>query len=141
MTDDLVARLREGFKPLPPGTHTISFSGRTILHEAADRIAELEADVEAMRTNTILIRHAAGQEEHALHNIINSIKAERDRLREALEFYADPETYFGVAFMADRPCGDFVEDFEELTGELGHPDGGSWEKPGKRARAALGGGK
>jgi hypothetical protein len=66
---------------------------------------------------------------------------ERDRMREALEFYADPETYFGVAFMADRPCGDFVEDFEELTGELGHPDGGAWEKPGKRARAALDGGK
>jgi cell division septum initiation protein DivIVA len=73
--------------------------------------------------------------------MIASLEAERDRLRGALEFYADPETYFGVAFMADRPCGDFVEDFEKLTGDLGHPDGGAWEKPGKRARAALDGGK
>ncbi len=59
------------------------------------------------------------------------------RLRAALEFYANPETYFGIGFFPDSPSGEFIEDFEELTGGLGHPDGGEWVKPGKRARAAL----
>lgn len=51
------------------------------------------------------------------------------KLREALEFYADPETYFAIGFFPDNPAGDFMDDFEE-TEELGF-------KPGKRARAAL----
>jgi hypothetical protein len=50
------------------------------------------------------------------------------RLIKALEFYADPKTYFAIGFFPDRPCGDFMEDFDET--EFG------W-KPGKRARAAL----
>ena len=57
------------------------------------------------------------------------LKAENERLREALEYYADPCTYIAIAFFGDRPCGDFVSDFSE-TDELG------W-KPGKTARAAL----
>lgn len=56
---------------------------------------------------------------------------------EALAFYADPDTYFAIAFLPDPPCGDFAEDFEELEGEWGHPDGGTWVKPGKRARETL----
>lgn len=47
----------------------------------------------------------------------------------ALQFYADPETYFGIAFLADPPCGDFTEDVSE-TEDLGM-------KPGKRARELL----
>jgi len=50
------------------------------------------------------------------------------RLRAALEFYADPETYFAIGFNADPPNGEFMDDFEEVG--LGY-------KPGKRARAAL----
>lgn len=53
-----------------------------------------------------------------------------ERLREALAFYADPETYVGVAFIADPPCGEIITD-ESDTGE---PWG--W-RLGKRARAAL----
>lgn len=48
---------------------------------------------------------------------------------EALEFYADPETYVAIGFLADRPAGAFMDDFDD-TGELGL-------RPGKRARAAL----
>lgn len=47
---------------------------------------------------------------------------------EALQFYADPATYFAVGFLADPPAGDFVQDFDET--DLG-------EKPGKAARIAL----
>ena len=50
-------------------------------------------------------------------------------LAEALRFYANPETYFGIGIFPDPPCGNFIDDFED-TDELGL-------KPGKRARAAL----
>lgn len=43
-----------------------------------------------------------------------------------LEFYATPETYLAVAFVADPPSGSFMDDFSD-TGYLG-------VKPGKRAR-------
>jgi hypothetical protein len=58
-------------------------------------------------------------------------KAELKKLRKALEFYADPETYFGWAFIPDPPVGDLIEDFSHTGPQLGY-------KPGKRARAALG---
>jgi hypothetical protein len=47
---------------------------------------------------------------------------------DALAFYSDPETYFAVAFILDRPSGPFEKDFDET--ELGL-------KPGKRARKAF----
>ncbi len=59
--------------------------------------------------------------------------AERDRLEEALEFYADPEEYHAIAFAADPPCGGFADDFDE---DHGHPDYDR-HMAGKRARAAL----
>jgi hypothetical protein len=61
------------------------------------------------------------------------LMAEIERLREALEFYADPETYFAIACIGDPPCGDFIRDFSD---DHGHPqlDGMRY---GKRARAAL----
>lgn len=73
----------------------------------------------------------------AAREAVPALLDENDRLREALEFYADPDTYFAIAVFADAPCGDFADDFEELDGDLGHPGGGAWVKPGKRARAAL----
>lgn len=54
-------------------------------------------------------------------------------LEGALRFYADPSTYFAIAFLGDRPCGEFMEDCSPAADEYG------FEKnvPGKRARAAL----
>jgi hypothetical protein len=52
---------------------------------------------------------------------------ENERLREALEFYADPETYFAIAFLPDPPCGPFIHDTDDV--EPG--------KPGAVARRAL----
>jgi hypothetical protein len=51
-----------------------------------------------------------------------------EKLAEALQFYANPETYFAIGFLCDPPNGDFMEDFSDT--QLG-------EKPGKKARIAL----
>lgn len=48
---------------------------------------------------------------------------------DALQFYADRDTYFAWAFFSDPPCGDWGDDFEE------HAYHGN--KPGKRARKAM----
>lgn len=50
-------------------------------------------------------------------------------LIETLGFYADPSTYFGIAFLSDDPAGEFMDDFSDT--KLGH-------KPGSRARQAAG---
>lgn len=64
-----------------------------------------------------------------IDNYIAGLWAEREALREALGFYANPETYFAIGMFPDPPCGAFMEDFSE-TDDLGL-------KPGKLARAAL----
>jgi hypothetical protein len=64
-------------------------------------------------------------------------EAERETLEETLWFYADPGTYFAIAFFPDPPCGEFMDDFEEPNPELEMWDGIPSPKPGKRARAAL----
>ena len=55
------------------------------------------------------------------------------KLAEALYFYADPGNYFAIAFIPDRPCGEFMDDFSS-------DDGFSEYKrtmPGKLARQVL----
>jgi hypothetical protein len=55
-------------------------------------------------------------------------------LAEALAYYADPATYFGIAMIGDPPHGDFFDDFEK------YPFPGDYsiqDKPGRRARQAL----
>lgn len=53
-------------------------------------------------------------------------------LHDALQFYADPENYHAIAFVGDRPCGEFIDDVSRTT----HPDYNR-VMPGKRARQAL----
>ena len=55
-------------------------------------------------------------------------KEKIDKLVNALLFYADPDTYFAIGFLPDPPCGDFMDDFEEIDGIV---------RPGKRARMVL----
>jgi hypothetical protein len=57
-----------------------------------------------------------------------SRESEGERVRAALEFYADPATYFAIGFVPDPPCGGFMDDFSDT--ELGR-------KPGKLARETL----
>jgi hypothetical protein len=52
-----------------------------------------------------------------------------DEAVKVIKFYSDPETYFAVAFLADDPAGDFMEDFSPVEDYHG--------KPGKRAREFL----
>ena len=54
------------------------------------------------------------------------------KLRKALEFYADPKTYFAIGFFPDPPCGEFMRDFSNV----GTKTDEDW-RPGKRARKAL----
>ena len=62
---------------------------------------------------------------------LTQAETERDGLREALKFYADPATYVAIGFFPDPPCGAFMEDF-------GETDTQGWgSRPGERARAAL----
>lgn len=58
----------------------------------------------------------------------DAAEAALTRLRAALEFYADPLTYFAIGFTADTPCGPFAAD-------VGATEYG--RKPGAKARAAL----
>lgn len=53
-------------------------------------------------------------------------------MEEALAFYADPATYHAIAFMADPPCGQFMDDFSN-----DHGDEYDRPMPGHLARQAL----
>ncbi len=61
-------------------------------------------------------------------DVIMKKAAMYDKLLHTVAFYADPDTYFAIGFFPDRPCGEFINDFEET--EEGY-------KPGKRARQTL----
>jgi len=54
-------------------------------------------------------------------------------LREALCFYADPESYFAIGFLPDSPCGEFIEDFSEVEEAYI----GKTVRPGKLAREVI----
>lgn len=90
----------------------------TMLHEQVGRLA---AELEAEEIGTEQLAY--------LRTELATLRADKERLVGALEFYADPHTYFAVAVITDPPCGDFGDDFSD-TEELG-------SKPGKRAREAL----
>lgn len=64
-------------------------------------------------------------------NTIEQQQAEIKELREALFFYADPETYIATALLPDSPCGDIVNDYSDTKEPFG-------VRLGKRARLALG---
>ena len=62
-------------------------------------------------------------------NAIKKIKKkEVHKLLMALNYYADPDTYFAIGVFPDPPCGDFINDYSDT--EIG-------EKPGKLARQVL----
>ena len=58
-----------------------------------------------------------------------SLRKQHAQILNTLDFYADPETYFAIAFIPDPPSGEFMDDFSD-TSYLGR-------KPGKMAREAL----
>ena len=62
---------------------------------------------------------------------------EIEKLKEALAFYADPETYFAIAIIPDPPCGEFMDDFDDEYESEAYPPPYNRPLPGKRARAVL----
>jgi hypothetical protein len=59
---------------------------------------------------------------------------QRETLANALDFYADPDTWFAVAVVGDPPCGEISEDWSTHgSPDYEHGD----ERPGKKAREAL----
>lgn len=62
-----------------------------------------------------------------------ALLAENLELREALKFYASRRTYAAVSFVFDPPCGEFVDDFDEMKDAMGDV----LRKPGRRARVLL----
>ena len=68
------------------------------------------------------------EKEYLLDKKCNELRAQCEEMADVLMFYGDPATYFAIGFLADPPCGDFLEDADDT--ELGR-------KPGKRARAVL----
>ena len=59
-------------------------------------------------------------------------------LVEALAFYADFDTYLAIGFFPDPPCGEFMDDFDEDPNTPPYDDGTRIQRPGRRARKALG---
>jgi len=64
---------------------------------------------------------------------LRALLSEREVMRGALEFYANPETYHACGFMFDPPTGGFDEDFSDDHGHEDYPRA----MPGKAARQAL----
>lgn len=65
------------------------------------------------------------------HN--EKLTAENNALAAALDFYANPESYHGIAFMGDPPCGEFGNDFSADHGHSYYDR----EMPGHKARTVL----
>jgi hypothetical protein len=107
---------------------------------AEERNALLEAMRQGDKTGalgeTVWLASREWAEERHVERMAPAIEAlaeaqQRERvLREALEFYADPDTYYGIGMAGDSPCGAFLDDLDDA-----HDPG--FSKPGKRARAAL----
>jgi len=55
------------------------------------------------------------------------------KLKDALYFYADPDSYFAIGFFPDRPCGEFMDDFDDKHGFTNYDR----PMPGKLARETL----
>ena len=91
---------------------------------------DISADARFFTRETAAVEHFA-----CAHDEADARKDEALRqAKESLEFYGDPETYFGIAMIGDPPHGDFFEDFDaEVQTDIGT----LYNKPGKRARAAI----
>lgn len=69
-----------------------------------------------------------------IHNALDLLRIKE--LEDALAFYANPDSYFAVFIVGDRPCGEFADDFSycDHLAEYGPYDR---PMPGKHARVTL----
>jgi hypothetical protein len=158
---DLEARLREAKREVEIRTATIGLINRDLSHERemagklGNRALAAEAERDAARAEvaatkeklTAMYRSFEGHvyvkneeyaalcdEKRTAHADALAARGEVERLREALAFYADPDSYFAISMFSDPPCGEFAEDYSEAERES---DGCVKFYPGKRARDAL----
>jgi hypothetical protein len=68
-----------------------------------------------------------------------TILAAAIQLLEALDFYANPDTYHAILAIGDPPCGDFIRDVAPLKEDDPYEDyrRDNGDYYGKRAREAL----
>lgn len=95
--------------------------------ELIQRILELEQKL-AMVEGTSALASVGVDAHAALVTVAKEAEADVELLMQALCFYSAPDSYFAIAFIPDPPCGEFIEDFEDIDGT---------PRPGKRARAAM----
>lgn len=101
------------------------------------RIRDLEAALEAAKTANAGACDELDIQIHLIGTMrveLEAAHAENARLREALEFYANPDTYWCVEWRIN-PRGGLDNDLTEIK-DGSRMDGS--HVPGKRARAALG---
>jgi hypothetical protein len=98
--------------------------------KAAERLEAIRRELDGLIPENEVI--VFSREGYSLKQI-NVLEREIEKLREALGFYADPMTYFGIAILPDQPAGEFCDDIDEVP----WPDGGTNHKPGRRARETL----
>lgn len=48
-------------------------------------------------------------------SLANELQERVNVLEKALRFYADPSTYFAIGIFPDSPCGEFADDYSEIT--------------------------
>lgn len=106
-------------------------NGRTRYEGQEPRADEVLAE-EVERLRAALREHKEVVEDACAKMLGHRLRAEK--LEAAFKFYADPETYYGIGFLADSPCGEFAQDFSDDHGDGTLPG----PRPGARARRALG---
>lgn len=73
------------------------------------------------------------------YSLHTQLHQDKGILLEALHFYADPESYFAVSVIADRPSGGFADDYSDVVKDGWESFNGHDEdyRYGKLARETL----
>jgi len=91
-----------------------------------------ELDVAIEKSKTMFFKEVKDKKIDRLLDRTKKAEDERDKLLEALCFYADPDNYFAILFYPDPPCGGFMDDFSD-----DHEGDFDRKMPGALARKTL----
>ena len=97
-----------------------------------EAVKNKNGDIQEWMINAFEVCAELERELTAAHQRIAELENDNARMIDALEFYANPETYHACAFLFDPPTGGFDKDFDD-----GH-NGYDRPMPGKLARQAIG---
>lgn len=68
--------------------------------------------IEGIKMNQLIVEKPISDKQR-----IRLLEKEAKILFEALQFYADPGTYFATRVAVDPPCGEFYKDYGKITPE------------------------